>query len=108
MLVAEHDVAGADQPASIGDDPHEALRQHLEQVLVEQRADLDVEPRLLAHLALQRRAMILARIGPAARQVPFAALVQQQQDAAVVDDDAFDGERVWDHALSNGPSLRSG
>ena len=90
MLVAQHDLAAADQRADIGDDAHEALRQHLEQMLVEQRTDLDREPRLLAHLARERRAMILARIGPAARQVPFAALVQQQQHAAVVDQDDDD------------------
>jgi hypothetical protein len=63
-------------------------------MLVEQRPDLDRESCFLAHLAGERRTMILARIGPAARQVPFAALVEQQQDATVIDDDAFNGERV--------------
>src|SRR5260370_37547285 len=66
-------------------DAHEAAGQHLEQMLVEQSADLDLEPRLLAHLALERGAMILARIGPAAGQIPFAALVQEQQDTSAVD-----------------------
>ena len=98
---------------SVEVDVNEGIRfvitaEDLEEMLVQQRPDLDIKSGLLPHLARERRAMILAEIGPTARQVPFAALVQQQQDAAVVDDDAFDGERVWDHALSKGPSLRSG
>ena len=94
MLVAQHDIAAARQPAGEGQDAHEAAGQHLEQVLVERAPDLDGKPRLLAHLALERRAMILARIGPAARQIPFVALVQQQEDAVLMDQDAFDGDRV--------------
>ena len=59
-------------------------------MLVERRTDLDLEAGLLPHLALQCGAMILTWIGPPARQVPFAPLVQQQQDAPVMDQDAFD------------------
>ena len=57
---------------------------HFEQVLVERGADFDQKPGLLAHLARESRAMILARIRPATRQVPFAALVQQQQHAVLI------------------------
>ncbi len=59
--------------------------------------DLDLEPGLLAHLALQRRAMILARIGPPARQIPFIAFIQKQENAAVVDDDPLHRERMIAH-----------
>ena len=52
-------------------------------MLAQRLADLDDEAGLLAHLALQRGAMVLAGIGPAAGQIPFAALVQQQQHAAL-------------------------
>jgi hypothetical protein len=41
--------------------------------------------------------MILARIRPAAGQVPLATLVQQQQDTTLVDQDAFDGDWVRAH-----------
>ena len=92
MLVAEHDVAAACQAADEGQDAHEAPGQDLEQMSLERRADLDREAGLLLHLALQRGAMILARIGPPARQVPFAALVQEQQHAVLMDQDAFDGD----------------
>jgi len=97
MLVAQDDVAFAHQPAGEGQDAHEAARQHLEPVLVERVADLDRKPRLLAYFAHQRRAMILARIGPSARQIPFAALVQQQEHTVVVYDDTLDGNRVSSH-----------
>jgi hypothetical protein len=76
MLVAQRDIVPTDQPAGEGQDAHEAAGQHLEQTFAESRADLDLEPCLLTHFAFQCGAMILARIGPPARQIPFAALVQ--------------------------------
>ena len=94
VLVAQYNVGIACKRAAVGDDAHKPLRQHLEQMLVEQRADLDAEPRLLAHLADERRAMVLARIWPTTRQVPLPALVRQQQHAALVQYDGFDGGGV--------------
>jgi len=99
MLVAQHDIAAAHQPTGEGQDAHEAAGQHLEQVLVERAADCDGKPRLLAHLALEGGAMILSRIGPAARQVPFVALVQQQEHTVLIDQDAFDGDGVRAHCV---------
>src|SRR5204863_378469 len=75
-------------------------------MLIQPLTDLDVESGLLAHLALQRRAVVLAGIGPAPGQVPFAALVEQQQHAAVVEDDALDRERVVGHRLFAGSAPR--
>ena len=94
MFKTEGDHALGLQRAEIGNDPHETLGQHFEQMLVKKRADLDREPRLLQHLADQCRAMIFARIRPAARQIPFIALVQEQQDAAIVDQHALHRHRV--------------
>ena len=41
MLGAQHELAVADQTAGEGLDAHEPAGQHLEQMLVERRADLD-------------------------------------------------------------------
>ena len=100
MFMTEGNRALGLQRAGIGDDAHEALRQHLEQMLVDESADLDRQPRLLPHLAHQRRAMILARIGPPAGQIPFVALVQEQQDAALMDQHALDRKRIA-HGLAH-------
>jgi len=100
VLVAQHDIAAAHQPAGEGQNAHEAAGQHLEQVLLERAADCDGKPRLLAHLALEGGAMILTRIGPAARQVPFVAFVQQQEDAVLIDQDALHGDRRRTHVVS--------
>src|SRR5437868_749709 len=78
-------------------DAHEPPRQNLEHVFIKCGADFDLEPRLLTHFALQRRAMILARIEPAARQVPFAALIQEQEHVTVVDEDPLHRERQTTH-----------
>ena len=107
MFVAQHGVARSDQTAHEGQDAHEVAGQHLEQVLVECRADLDLKPGLLTDFALQRRAMVLAGIGPTARQVPFAAFVQEQQHASVMDQHAFDGDGKsgHDNNITKGPEI---
>ena len=92
MLVAQHDVAAARQAADKGRMRTKRPGSTSNRCSSSALADLDGEPRLLLHLALQRGAMVLARIGPAARQIPFAALVQQQQHAVLMDQDAFDGD----------------
>ena len=89
VLVAQHDITAARQPADKGQDSHEAPGQHLEQMLVERVAHRDRKPGFLAHLAFERGAMILARIGPPARQIPFVALVQEQEDTVPMDQDAL-------------------
>ena len=99
MLVAQRHGIAADQATDKRQDAHETAGQHFEQVFVQRGADFDQKPGLLAHLARERRAMLLARIRPATRQVPFAALVQQQQHAAVVDQDAFDGDWMRAHGF---------
>ena len=100
MLVAQHDIAAACQAADEGQNANEAPGQDLEQIVAQRLADLDDEAGLLLHLALQRGAMVLAGIGPAAGQVPFTALVQQQKHAALMDQDAFDGDGRGRHRRS--------
>ena len=92
-MAQHHRVARPSSRQAKRQDAHEAAGQHFEQVLVERGADFDQRPGLLAHLARERRAMILARIGPPTRQIPFAALVQQQQDTVLIDQHTFDGGR---------------
>ena len=69
-------------------------------MLVNKTADLDGESRFLTHLADERRTMIFTRIRPPARQVPFVPLVQQQQDAALMDQHALDRKRIA-HGLAH-------
>jgi len=97
VFVAQGHVGAARKRAAEGQDAHEALRQRFEQVVIDQRADLDAEPRLLPHLARQRGAMIFARFRPPARQVPFVALVHQQQHATLVDQYGFDRKGMGPH-----------
>jgi len=85
VLVAHDCFDYPDERAGKRFDANETPGQHLEQMPVERRAHFDIETRFFAHFALQGRAMILTRIGPSARQVPLAALVQQQQHTAIVD-----------------------
>jgi len=85
VLVAHDHGIAADETAGERHDAHEAPGQDLEQVLVERHADLDREPRLLLDLADQRRPVVLAGIGPPAGQIPFVALVQEQEHAILVD-----------------------
>ena len=93
----EHDIAAARQAADERQNADEAPGQDLEQIVAQRRADLDREAGLLLHFALQRGAMVLAGIGPAAGQIPFTALVQQQKHAALMDQDAFDGDGSGRH-----------
>jgi len=99
MLMAQHYVCFRNETADERSNAHEAAGQHLEQMFAESRTDLDLQSRLLTHLAPERRTMFLARIGPAARQIPFIAFVQEQQSATVVDDDAFHRKREIAHRL---------
>ncbi|WIM11778.1 MAG: hypothetical protein OJF58_002737 [Enhydrobacter sp.] len=100
MLAAQHDGRGARERAGVGDDLHETAGQHLEPMPADQRADLDIEPGLLPHLAPERGSMILARLRPPARQLPFAAIVEQQEDTVLVEEDAFHRNGVCTHGLS--------
>lgn len=64
MFVAQDNAGRSGEDAAIGGDAHEALRQNLEQMIVEQLAGIDRKAGLLTHFADQRRATILARVGP--------------------------------------------
>src|ERR687897_1925278 len=87
MLVADHDIAAAGQVADERQNANAAPGQDLEQIVAQRLADLDDEAGLFLHLALQRGAMVLSGIGPAARQVPFTALVQKKKHAILVNQD---------------------
>jgi len=91
VLAAQHNVGVTRKRATEGQDAHETLRQHLEQVFIEWSADLDAEPRLLTNFARERGPVILAGFGSPTRQIPLIALVHQQQHAALVQHDAFHG-----------------
>ena len=99
MLVAQGDIVPTDQPACEGQDAHKAAGQHLEHVFAKCGTDLDLKTCLLTHLSSERRPMILTRIRPPARQIPFTALVQKQENATIVDDDPLHREREIAHRL---------
>ena len=107
MLVAQHDTVAANQAAGERHNAHQSVRQHLEQVVIERHTGFDQQTGFLTHLALQRRAIVLARIGPAAGQIPFTAFVQEQQHAGIMDQHAFDGDGGSGHddTIAKGPEI---
>ncbi len=93
MLGAMAQLAGPRPANGVSHDRHVTAGHDLVVPAIDDRADGDRRAEFLGELADETVAGILARLRPAARQLPLAALVFEQHHPAVLDEHALDRNR---------------
>src|SRR5262249_40302926 len=85
MLVADRHSVSPGAAHGVGHDRDIAAGKYLEVPAIEDRSDRDCRVELLGEFADESGGWVLSRLGPTARQLPFVAIVFEQDDPAVLD-----------------------
>lgn len=92
MLVADVKIIEALDKTPVYDDEYMPAFDDFVNVRVQQRPDLHANVQFFVPLSLDALFQAFPLLQPAARKLPFAALVLEQNDFLAVEYDAFDGD----------------